>query len=585
MSIELNTNTKAVNWETLLSSIGDVKKAESVDGKESFVITTKVGGETVTTAITIPDDLEIPEKVDAAALQSLVDKLGKSGLGLSDEQIAKMKDEITSLYREAASAVGEVNSKSRGNVMFDLYALMALLIDVAQSQRNAQREIRTCQNLNIQKSIQDQADQQRNAASVGMWVGIVCGAFSAIGSLAVMGAQSVTAKQQANIMNQSGADAAKMHASMLQNTDTTANAHTQLVNTMEKVGGDNVAGRVTREFEAQIVDDQAGNLRTNLSAAISENNAAKTDVMRKETNLASAQEQLTQKQGVQDVARQVYEKKNTTFTQKQEAYEAEKTRVVENETEEAKTGRINAAKEQFEAAKTARDTAKAELDSVDAAVQRLQQQVPTLQNDLSIANGKLATSETKLAQARSDYQKTVGDVAAQYKEKYQTAVDRLAHPEAGADKAQLQANVDAARKDMEMAFAVEADLLAAKDVMTPSQQKDVVAAARAQVDVTMDRVYQRSEFKSFDRRMTTLAGIGNINQAVGGVLQSMSQSISVIKASDATRQEAQTKKEEEMIDQTRDLFKQEQSLIDQVVQLYSAVIQAESQSMRDAIQA
>ena len=40
-----------------------------------------------------------------------------------------------------------------------------------------------------------------------------------------------------------------------------------------------------------------------------------------------------------------------------------------------------------------------------------------------------------------------------------------------------------------------------------------------------------------------------------------------------------------MLDQTRDLFSQEQKLIDQVIQLFSAVIQAENQSMRDAIQA
>ena len=40
-----------------------------------------------------------------------------------------------------------------------------------------------------------------------------------------------------------------------------------------------------------------------------------------------------------------------------------------------------------------------------------------------------------------------------------------------------------------------------------------------------------------------------------------------------------------MLDQTKDLFSQEQKVIEQVIQLCQAVIQAESQSMRDAIQA
>ena len=54
----------------------------------------------------------------------------------------------------------------------------------------------------------------------------------------------------------------------------------------------------------------------------------------------------------------------------------------------------------------------------------------------------------------------------------------------------------------------------------------------------------------------TMMGVNNINQAVGGVLQSTAQNLSTIKASDATRQESETKREEEMLDQTRDLFSQ-----------------------------
>ncbi len=207
------------------------------------------------------------------------------------------------------------------------------------------------------------------------------------------------------------------------------------------------------------------------------------------------------------------------------------------------------------------------------------------QGAVDLANNELTAAKTAQTQAKTDYAKTVQDIAAQYEEKYQTAVDRLANPEPGADKAQLKANVDSARADMEMAFAKEAQLLSQDGVMTPSEQKDMVAAARARVDITMDRVTQRVDFKAAERKMSTLMGINNINQAIGGVLQSTAQNLSTIKASDATRQEAETKREEEMLDQTRDLFSQEQKLIDQVVQLFSAVIQAENQSMRDAIQA
>ena len=113
----------------------------------------------------------------------------------------------------------------------------------------------------------------------------------------------------------------------------------------------------------------------------------------------------------------------------------------------------------------------------------------------------------------------------------------------------------------------------------------MIAGARLRLDTTNERLMQRSDFKSAERRMSMLMGINNINQALGGVAQSAVSNWSGTISSEATRQGAETQREEEMLDQTKDLFQQEQKLIDQVVQLFTAVIQAESQSMRDAIQA
>ena len=197
----------------------------------------------------------------------------------------------------------------------------------------------------------------------------------------------------------------------------------------------------------------------------------------------------------------------------------------------------------------------------------------------------MTTAEGTLAKAKADYSKTVQDVAAQYEEKYQTAVERQANPPPGADKAQLKADVEAARTKMEVAFAKEAQLLSQDGVMSPSEQKDLVASARARVDVTMERVTQRVDFKAAERKMSTLMGINNINQAIGGVMQSTASNLSSLRSAEAVRTGAESKKQEEMLDQTKDLFAQEQKLIDQVIQLFTAVIQAENQSMRDAIQA
>ena len=519
MSIQVNPNAvNSLSWETLLSSLGEVHKTDSVDGKESFTITANVEGGPKTITVSIPDDLEIPASVDQGTLNGLVDKLAATGLGFSTDQVAQMKGAISQLYTKAAGALNEVSSSSKGHTMFDLYALMALMIDVAQSQRDAARELRTAQNMAVQKSIQNQADQQRAAATVGMIIGIVCGAVTALVSVGTMVAQGVTASQQSRIAAQSGADAAKMHSTALQNTDTKANAEAQLNRTAQDVGND-VATRVGNDFDAQMVDDQYGNVRQNFLDAKDNLDAKQADYDAKKADLQVAQETLAQRTA-------------------------------------------------------------ANLDTREAA-----EAVGIKQRDVNLAATELATAKTDFAKAKADYVKTVQDVAAQYQERYQTAVDRLNNPSGNADAAQLKADVESARTDMKMAFAKEADLLAQDDVMTPSEQKDMVAVARACVDTTMDRVYQRADFKEAERKMSTLMGVNNINQAVGNVLQSTANNLAALRTADATRQGSETTKEEEMLDQTKDLFKQEQNLIEQVIQLFTAVVQAENQSMRDAIQA
>ena len=105
MSIQVNTgNAKSVNWEQILSSIGDVQKANSVDGKETFTVKVKEGGVPSSLTVKIPDDLELPDTVDSASLQSLVDKLSASGVKFSDAQIVQIKDAIVKAYGAMAGA-------------------------------------------------------------------------------------------------------------------------------------------------------------------------------------------------------------------------------------------------------------------------------------------------------------------------------------------------------------------------------------------------------------------------------------------------------------------------------------------------
>lgn len=585
MSMEINTNTGAnsIDWSKILSALGEVEQTEAVDGKQTFNITTNVDGEAKTTTISIPEDLEIPGEVDEGTLQGLIDKLGASGLNISSEQLAQMKDTISQIYNTAAGsgtdAAGEVSAKrfGRSHAMFDIYALMALMIDVAQSQRDATREMRTAENMAVQHSIQNQADQQRDAANIGMIVGLTCGIASAAVSAGTMIGQGISASTQNNIMAQSGADAAKLHSTALQNTDSPANADSYLNQVSGKVGNE-VATRVGNDFDAQVNNGAGGNLSQKLENAIEANNTAKQDLTNKEATLSTAKEVLQGRVGAQRIAQSTYDTANTTVEQKQAAYD----QAVSSNADEAT---INNAKSELDTAKAEQATAKTAFEQANKAVEDQNTIVANCQRDVGLANDKVISTTSELAQAKSNYVKTVQDVASQYEEKYQTAVERLNNPPEGANKADLKAAVESAKTDMEMAFAKEAKMLTKEGAMSPSEQKDLVSTTRDRVDTTMDRVTRRADFKAAERKMTTLMGINNINQALGGVLQSVANNLSAGVSSEATRAGAETSKQEEMLDQTKDLFQQEQKLIDQVISLFSSVIQAENQSMRDAIQA
>ena len=78
---------------------------------------------------------------------------------------------------------------------------------------------------------------------------------------------------------------------------------------------------------------------------------------------------------------------------------------------------------------------------------------------------------------------------------------------------------------------------------------------------------------------------GDLITAIGNVAQGCVSSMSQMISAEATEEGAQQQRAQEMLDQAKDLFSQCQSLIDSVIQLMRAVLQAEVQSMRDAIHA
>ena len=615
MSIQVNSGASQVNWESLLSKLGDVEKSTSADGKESFKITMKSGEDTKTFSVNIPDDLELPESVDSKSIDSLISKLTDITDTFTPEEMATLRENLIVGYNMAMESLSKSggtsdtektegttategaeapNSKSTKSVMFDIYALMQLLIEVAQKQKDASRELRSAESLSIQNAIQNQANQQAAAAWIGLVVGVTTAAISFTASAIMTGMQINQGMKQADMTKSAGLDASQTKVDMLVKADSVPNSQKQLAATMKDVGVD-TAAKVSADYNAKLNDPESGNLRMNF-------NQAKTNFDQKTTNYSNAKSQLNEAKITLDTKEQAKTTAQTNLDAKKaevglDAKQTEYDNAVKAlEDNEANFGKNSMERPQLEArvneTKAALDTAKAQIQPQQQALEQATQEVNTAQNDVNlkqndvnIAKGEVDTAKGQYDTARNDLAKRAGSIADEYTNKYDAALKRQANPPAGADKAQLKADVETARNEMKMARALQANDLAQEGVLSPGEHSDLVTSARVEADAASNRFVSSTDYKSVERRIIMLTGLNQVFTQFGNIGQSVSQGVSQLMMAEATRTNAEQEKSKEELDQTKDLYSAAQDLVNKVVQIMQAVSQAESQSVRDAIQA
>lgn len=597
MSMTVNANPGMVSWVSLLNQVNQTSGAEALsETNRSVTFSADVNGNVTTVTVNIPDDLELPSAVTPEAIDSLMDTLAAADLGLSEAQLSAIKNEVTKTYSQMAKALASVQSTSTGAVMFDLYQLMALLVEVAQSQRNSARDLRNMQNQQIQNSIQAQADAQRNAAIVGLVVGVTCGVLSAAVSVGMLVGQGAAYKTQVNTARMSGMEATQNKVTMLQGADTPEHAQVQL-NKIE-------AGIKTEGLATEVKN----NIASNTEGAQAKFMAAK-NVDAKQTSLTEATSQLDQAKQADVKAGETVETRRAELTKATEAVNKEsKTQellgvdVPPVKIEGSKTAAMAKAEyiSKCEAAEVepaagvlkmydAATTAEGNLTAAQTAKTETAQVVTQKEQAVNTAKTELETAQNQakqvgadgmdLAEARTQYREALEHEAEQYAIEYENAVSQKAP----------RAEIAAARDKMHVARAyVNSELMGNTTPelkSTPTEYKASLEQAKIGADMSARRLDNNMDFRGAQRRIEMLGGINAINSAIGNMLQSMTQSITGAINSEATRMGAEQQKEQEQLDQTKDLFNQAQSVVDAAVQLMQAVRQAETQSMRDAIQA
>ena len=551
----VGNNPNPLSWLAVLNEVNGTTNASEAQqvstSNRSVTFTSDMFGESISVTLNIPDDLDLPAEVTPDAINDLLAKLVDSKAISNYGEFMIVQDSIQKVYSQMAAALADTHSNSTGQVLFDLYQLMALLVEVAQSQRDAARDLRSTENQQIQNSIQAQADEQRAAALTGLIVGVTCGALSAIFSMAMMVGQGAAYKGQINATRASGMDAAQNKVSMLQRADTPEHAQAQLSKVESHVGS-----KTAQDVKSAILaDEDLGVAKTALDSEVPEG-----------PRLQEAKDQLAEAQ--HDLAG----KRLDAVTARAKAgvgYGEKSTEVKQRYIDECNAKGVE------------QDPTK--IADYEAAI-RADEKVST-------AEATVAAKQEAVQEAELDYRSAMA-LHPEERDAYRAALDKAADKfaakyERAVAQGKPKAEIDQARNEMLMARAYVNKEIMTDPGLRPSStdyQKSVANAMSAS-DSASQRLQGNIDYRQSLHRIEVFSGMNAINTAIGNMLMGMTQNISSMIGAEATRDGAETKMAEEQLDQTKDLFQQAQTLVNAAVQMMQAVRQAEAQSMRDAIQA
>ena len=610
MSININPNTNAVNWESLLNAIDGATKTEGTQGvadTRSVTFTTTVDGVETPVTVKIPDDLELPATVDSAAIDSLCEKLVKdTGLNFTEEQIKQIHDTLSSTLKQLSGAVNtDTNAKT---VMFDLYKLMALLVEVAQKQRDAMREMRLAENLSVQKAILDQAEAQRTAAVTGMIAGAICCAMQVAATGVAMYQQAKAFNSQLGTEKTSGLDVARQSVDMMKAANTQDSAQTQLNKVKAEVGTQmSLDGhtRITSKVEGGFNNGQVSEAQARFTEA--------RDAFQNKAEVSQAMQVLGSDANIDTVtsaelngfdAPEVANVK--TAVAKLDAFKAETAKLdrYPGLSAEDKAFFADASTKPFESLSMADRTRMMQLkmsngtlsvDKFNFGDKPLAQLKADVKTAFDAANADLKAQIAPGGPASVELEAAKANLRAQtkleiqkYEDSYGNALQEYNDATKNGTKAEIAAasqKLDTAAAELKYARALGNAKLMQPDVTDAKTHLADVNETTAAYQAAQTTRANSVDYIKASNTITKAQAVNNLIAAIGSAGQSFIQNLTQMQQADATAQGALSKKSEEELDQTKDLFNQALSLVDSIVKLMQAVRAAEAQSMRDAIQA
>ncbi len=554
MSVTFNPNA---NWNSLVSEamqgtplagVGDAKAVQGADGNLTISVTGANGlSQTVTIA---PPALD--EATGTLTEEGLADLRAKL-----DGAFDALKAAVARATTLAASDTAPATDSQK--MLFDIYALMQLMLEIAQKERESARTQRQADLSREVADIKCQAEQQRTAARNGLIMSCVFSAASICAQAGTFFASSAAQASAAKMTKASGVDQAQQNLSLLSaknGAETGAN--------LAKAGKAMTPNQL-QAAEANFAKSKAA--RATLDGAVQQREAHIETSGRCRAATAELDGKIAGKTAEVERLSAEVETLETDIAQSGEARAA------------AGSGGESALDAELAEKKTALTKAQGELDGLKAQREGALEAEGAADAELKALNEKVKTANDAYVDALDlDQSQLEAKLGAKRLELTQLERDPVAN------KAEIKA-AKAEIADLEQqrtwgrAYVTDQKM---KGGYTESLAADIESAeqsfGRATKMLEHDAAYKAAEAKAHGWQTA-----GELLRQTGQLLDSVTQGVTGMQQAAATEYEAAAKTAEDARAESDDLASSAQQLVQSVLDLLQAILAAENQSINQIV--
>lgn len=554
MSVTFNPNA---NWNSLVgeamqgTTLAGVGGAQAVQGADGNLTVTFTGANGLSQTVTIA-----PPALDEA-----------TGT-LTEEGLADLRAKLDGAFDALKAALGRATTFSASDtapatdaqkMLFDIYALMQLMLEIAQKERESARTQRQADLSREVADIRCQAEQQRTAARNGLIMSCVFSAASICAQAGTFFASSAAQASAAKMAKASGVDQAQQNLSLLSaknGAETGAN--------LAKAGKSMTPGQL-QAAKANFAKSETA--KATLDSAVEQREAHIEASARGKAITAELDGKIAPKQAEVDRLTAEVETLESDIAQAGEARAAvggKGESALDAELAEKKTA-LTKAQGELDGLRAQREDALEAAGASDAKLQALNEKVKTA-NDAYVDALNLDQSqlEAKLGAKRLELTQLERDPAA--------------------NKAEIKA-AKAEIADLEQqrtwgrAYVTDQKM---KGGYTDSLAADIEAAEQSFGKATK-MLEHDAAYKAAEARAHGWQTAGDLLRQTGQLLDSVTQSVTGMQQAAATEYEAAAKTAEDARAESDDLATSAQQLVQSVLDLLQAILAAENQSINQIV--